>query len=966
MSDRRGEFRRLMEVFRDAPQNLETAEALPLLRWVEEVLAAEGCAALPREDWQEYLEETRHPRFLTALYADDRATARRWADTTFRIVEDIHFDLGDLLAQRARRTPERILFQDLSETGAGSWSYRRILERVRSNAAVFLQHGVLADQEPPPGDGPRVALLCENGIAAASCDLACLTHDIFVTPLNVHFGTDNLVWIFDRLDITCAVCDHPDRLERLLAIREKTRRSFIIFTLNDCARAGRDNICLLEEYRGMMDAAEIGEVLAARRRRTMREVSTIMFTSGSTGRPKGVAFSQLNLVSKRYGRAAALPEVGRDEVMLCYLPLYHTFGRYLEMLGSIFWGGTYVFSGNPSADTLIAQLQMVHPTALISVPVRWVQLRDRVLAVASESGGELSTDEAFRQVVGPRLAWGLSAAGYLDPKVFRFYHRGGVALCSGFGMTEGTGGLTMTPPEDYVAGSVGVPLPGTEVRLGKLGELEIAGPYIARYLPQEGPAGDLTVARPESDDHWLATGDLFKEVGGGHLEIVDRIKDIYKNNRGQTVAPRKVESLFDDVPGIKRTFLAGDGRSYNTLLIVPDTEDEVLRSLNSEEKRREYFNRLVTTANPELPSFERVVNFTVLDRDFSLERDELTPKGSYRRKVIEQNFAAVIEDLYQSNTREYRVGGYRVLVPRWFNRDLGVLDDAIVKSETGLFNREMDRSLTIRTGGHGRVRIGDLEYHLEGEVIDLGLISRQPLLWLANPQLMAFCPCKLGWDTKCAAFGEQVILPARETDAQETSPLLKKGELALDAVNAQCVRALFGPSDQALDAIRDLNDQLTHVGSRLGEIIRRRLEALANHPDKNVRCRAYQLLVLDQPVPDYLRFLPAFIESGKPFLDETSFEAISRASIEPRRLLAFRQRLFIYRTQLSWPAAPRTRRLFEDLFRLLVDFGRYHPEFYNGIREELVCWIMHRADPELAASARRHFDEMSDWFEERL
>ena len=120
--------------------------------------------------------------------------------------------------------------------------------------------------------------------------------------------------------------------------------------------------------------------------------------------------------------------------------------------------------------------------------------------------------------------------------------------------------------------------------------------------------------------------------------------------------------------------------------------------------------------------------------------------------------------------------------------------------------------------------------------------------------------------------------------------------------------------------------ELGRAGSRQGRVIRRRLESLANHRDKPVRCRAYQVLVLDQPTPDYLRYLPAFIESGKPFLDEKSFAAISKARIEPRRLQAFRQRLHTYRTQLSWPAPDRTRRLFVDLFRLLADFGRFHPE----------------------------------------
>jgi long-chain acyl-CoA synthetase len=960
-------FTEVMAPFLDEPDQLSQRQALDILEWVENALRQTGVPTLETRDWELYLEETRHPRFLTAL--PDHAAALRWADTTFRLVEELEFTLGKLLDQRTSRHPDHHLFQDLSETSGGTWSYRQILQRVRSNAAVFLKYGILDVKDEETGDRPtetRVALLCENGIGSACCDLACLTHDIFVSPLNVHFNVENLAWIFDRLNITCAVSDHPERLEKLVSIREKTRRRFVIFSLNDCRRAGSDDINLLEEWRALQDSSEIDAILEARPRRSMREVSTVMFTSGSTGRPKGVAFSQMNLVSKRFARAAALPEVGRDETLLCYLPLFHTFGRYLEMLGTIFWGGTYVFAGNPSAETLIAQFQEIQPTALISVPVRWVQIRERILELTNDPDSGMDEAEAFRHVTGTRLFWGLSAAGFLDPKVFRFYHRGGVALCSGFGMTEGTGGLTMTPPDDYVPGSVGIPLPGVAIRFGELGELQIAGPYIARYLPEDAPFGDLTVEEPDNDRLWLPTGDLFKETSNGHLEIVDRIKDIYKNNRGQTVAPRKVESLFDGVPGIKNTFLAGDGRSFNTLLIVPDTEDEVLRSLTSEEERREYFNQIVTTANPGLPSFERVVNFAILDRDFSADKGELTPKGSFKRKIIEKNFSKEINELYQTNTQVLKPGQFEVQVPRWFFRDLGLLDDAITVRGDCLVNTKTGTELVFAPGENGRVRIGDLEYHLTGNVVDLGLLSRQPRLWMANPQLIAFCPCKLGWDSNLGALGEQVSLPSRALDEEIKHDHLGRVDPTVDMVNTLCTRALFGNSKSASAAIKDLDDHLGHVGNRLGDVIRRRLEALANHPDKSIRCRSYQLLVLDQPVPDYLRFLPAFIESGKPFLDETSFEAISRASIEPRRLQALRQRLFMYRTQLNWPSEEKTRILFQDLFRLLADFGRYHPEFYNSIREELVCWIMHTEDPKLAESAKLEFNDMATWFEARL
>ena len=949
----------------NVPTHRTEAAAERILTGAETQLAADEGRGVDRATWLTYLEQTRYPDFLTTL---PDATARlRWAETTFRIIEAIDFDLGKLFEQRTAAHPGKILFREMSGPGSGSWSYSQVDRLIRAIAAVFLaEAGPRENDTDGPGE-PRIALFCDNSIGSACCDLACLTQRIFVSPLNVHFTAENLVWIFDRLQITAAVCDHPDRLEKLRTVRERTRRPFIIYSLVQGLRQDRDDVRLLAEQRAQLDGDRIEELLARRPTRSLRDSTTVMFTSGSTGRPKGVSFNQYNLVTKRFARTAALPEVGRDETLLCYLPLYHTFGRYLEMLGTIFWGGTYVFASNPSVDTLLDQFRRVRPTALISVPVRWVQIRERVLELAAlPENADRDQSEIFRELVGDRLYWGLSAAGYLDPRVFRFYHRHGVQLCSGFGMTEGTGGLTMTPPDDYVENSVGLPLPGVVVQFAEQGELQIAGPYIARYLPEEAEPGDLSVDEPDSDTYWLSTGDLFRETERGHLEIVDRIKDIYKNNRGQTIAPRKVEALFDGVPGITRTFLAGDGRAFNTLLIVPDDKNEMLRSLNGEEERREYFQQIVTAANPKLAAYERVVNFAILKRDFTVEKGELTPKGSYRRKNIEANFSDSITELYRSNVIELEVPGIRLLIPRWFFRDLGVLENAVEVIDGKLYNRETGLSLTVEAMADGHVRIGNLEYHYFGQTLNLGLITRQPRLWMANPEVIAFCPCKLGWDVDLGGFSEQVFLPTREAGALPVTDDSDRVEPQLAEINSLCCRALYGDSEDALAAIRDLADQLTHVGVRRSGIIRRRLEALANHADQSVRCRAYQVLVLDQPTPDYLTYLPAFIEAGKPFLDAQSFQAISQASIEPRRLLAFRQRLHAYRTQLTWPAPERTRRLFTDLFHLLADFGRYHPEFYSAIREELVSWIIHDQDTELAEAAQKEFTELAAWFEARL
>jgi len=178
---------------------------------------------------------------------------------------------------------------------------------------------------------------------------------------------------------------------------------------------------------------------------------------------------------------------------------------------------------------------------------------------------------------------------------------------------------------------------------------------------------------PETD-YWLKTGDIFRLLPNGYYRIVDRIKDIYKNNRGQTIAPRKVEDKFKSVPGIKNTFLVGDGRPYNVLLIVPDDNYPELRAVLGKEGVEQYYKRIIEAANLELAPYERIINFALLDRDFSRERGELTAKGSFNRKNIVASNSKLIESLYGKNYLEIETENFRLRIPFWLIRDLGVLE----------------------------------------------------------------------------------------------------------------------------------------------------------------------------------------------------------------------------------------------------------------------------------------------------
>lgn len=929
--------------------------ARELVASVETLLASGRPRAVPAQLWRDYLETTGQTWFLRALA--ERSLRERWAETVFHAIRACGYSLRDMLDARVRAHADRVLFEDSREQGSPSWTYGQVDGYARAIAGVIL--GSVQDE-------PRVAIFCENSIDGAAADLACLLYGILDTPLNVHFDLETIVWIFERLAINVVVTDSDERLARLAEVRAKTGRDFTV--LHTGARSAAASVRGLEaiplrQACARLDLAAASAMLDARRPDILAP-ATVMFTSGSTGHPKGVVFSQYHLVSKRFARAAALPAVGTNEVLLCYLPLFHTFGRYLEMLGTIYWGGTYIFAGSPSAESLIAEMGRVRPTGLISIPIRWTQIRDACLEAMDRAGDAAAEEAVFREIVGGRLRWGLSAAGYLDPKVFRFFQRHGVDLCSGFGMTEATGGITMTPPGEYVDGSVGVPLPGLRARLSEQGELQIAGPYVATYLDEHGEAASLPALDPDAD-HWVATGDLFVQQPDGYLEIVDRIKDIYKNSRGQTVAPQRVEQRFDAVPGFKRVFLAGDHRDHNVLLVVPDRSDPVLEG-RSEEDVLEYLGQIVASVNSGLAPYERVVRFAVLDRDFDLERDELTPKGTFRRKVIEANFAEVIEKLYASNYVELPADTLRVRIPRWCFRDLGVLEDDIAAANGGLKNRRTGLALTLAREGDGRVRVGDLSYRLSGDVIDLGLFARQPRLWAGNGAFAAFAPCKPGWELPLRGVSDRVRIPRSKPAPSHVATRPKLDDDRLREVHALCVLALHGDELEARDAVEKLAHELTRVDERTASVVHRRLEALAYRPEEELRALAYRVLLLDESGTVSSDSYATFLESGLSYLTPESIALIASARRGERRLQSLRHRLYNYRTTLEWPAPPVRRRQFERSFRLLADFARHDREYFPTVQSELACWALFHEDPALARKADRAVHELADWYRAAL
>ena len=301
-------------------------------------------------------------------------------------------------------------------------------------------------------------------------------------------------------------------------------------------------------------------------------------------------------------------------------------------------------------------------------------------------------------------------------------------------------------------------------------------------------------------------------------------------------------------------------------------------------------------------------------------------------------------------------------IPLWFFRDLGILEDEIVRDRDGLRDLNRGRRLPLRRGADKRTwLVGDLEYEIEGGVLDLGVFARQPVLWVGNPSLTAFSPCKEGWDLPLEPATGRLSLPRRRARTYAPADVVappKLGDAGLARLHTVLSGLLFSPDPQPDSALAEVERVFYESPLRTEELVRARLRALAFHPSERLRCWAYRILLIHDPDIDYGEVMPAFVRSGLPFLNRESIDEIASTRFGRSRLDAFRVRLRAYRETMRWPVDEPYRRQFERIFSLLVDLAGREPSYFSSVRAELASWVLHRSDPELARTAERAVDRM--------
>jgi predicted GNAT family acetyltransferase len=386
-------------------------------------------------------------------------------------------------------------------------------------------------------------------------------------------------------------------------------------------------------------------------------------------------------------------------------------------------------------------------------------------------------------------------------------------------------------------------------------------------------------------------------------------------------------------------FLVGDNKPYNTLLIYPNFDyREIDFKELSEDDIRSYFSTVIVSVNRFLASFERIVDFTIIDRDFDPDKDELTPKGTYRRKIVEKNFASFIQPMYDRHYISMRIKDWEIRIPNWFLREKGLTPDEIKYEKNHLQLKNGSTGLKIRIK-NGQVQIGDYVYKVSGKIIEFGRILTDPILWLGNTEIVEFTGSRLfKWARTDEIKDDMSYVSAVEF------PNIEKEYFAiwLDAKNKYEV-SLEGINGAA-SLMREENEEYAPVIMEYLERATKDKEINIVRYTKEILKRTLDLSSLNIQRESFILLLTTGLDANseqvnKSFLDK-SVNFVNREVIDRVCSVGFDDEKMKVLFRITQDYCKKGDKRSIKLLRLLSMYGATHPTRYKIIRQFLAsCQI---------------------------
>ena len=596
-------------------------------------------------------------------------------------VDDLAQNLAVLFLDRVETSPQAEAFRFPVGEAWESVTWKQAGDRVSRLAAGLLSLGLTSEQRVGIASGTRYEWIL--------ADLAIMCAAGATTTVYPTTNAEDTAYIVGDSECQVVFAEDDEQVAKLTEQKSQipTVKKVVVFdgatdgdwliSLDDLEKLGE---AYLAEHPGVIE--ETAKSIAP------DALATLIYTSGTTGKPKGVRLLHRGWV---YEGAAIKSQniLHEDDLQFLWLPMAHSFGKVL-LSAQLACGFATAIDGR--VEKIVDNLGVVKPTFMGAAPRIFEKAHARIVTMTASEGGakEKIFKQAFkvgievdkrkregksiplplklqhglfdklvfskvRERFGGRVKFFISGSAALNAEIAEWFHAAGILILEGYGMTENCAGATVNHPDEYKMGTVGQAFPGSEVRIGEGGEVQLRGPHVmAGYhnLPDK-------TAETLTEDGWLRTGDKGEIDADGFLTITGRIKELFKTSGGKYVAPPAIESKFKALcPYASQFMVFGAERNFVVALITLDPDamagwaeengmagksyTEVVQSQAVKDMVAGYVEQL----NAKLNRWETIKKWEILDHDLSIESGELTPSMKVKRAVVEGNNKDLIDSFY--------------------------------------------------------------------------------------------------------------------------------------------------------------------------------------------------------------------------------------------------------------------------------------------------------------------------------
>jgi long-chain acyl-CoA synthetase len=580
--------------------------------------------------------------------------------------------LTDVVTTRAEQAPAMVV---LRRRDAGArWSdvtAAQFAAEVRALAKGIIAAGI--------GAGDRVGLMSRTRYEWTLIDYALWTAGAVTVPVYETSSADQVEWMLSDSGCRAIFAETDAHAATVASVKGKLPDLENIWTFGSLAVVTAAGADVADD--------DLASRMAGRR---AGDLATIIYTSGTTGRPKGCELTHRNLLSGGrnavQGALADLFNVAGSSTLL-FLPLAHSFARIIQV--ACMEGGA-ILGHWPDAATLAEALPEARPVFLLAVPRVFEKvynsaqqqasasgLKSRIFGAAAQTAIAFSRAQAagrpgavlrarhalfdrlvyakLRMAVGGQVQYAVSGGAPLGERLGHFFRGAGITVLEGYGLTETSAAAIVNRPSRNKIGTVGLPIPGTKVRIADDGEILISGPAVFRgyWRNERASAEALDV------DGWLHTGDVGALDDEGFLSVTGRKKELIVTAGGKNVAPAVLEDRLRAHPLVSQCMVVGDSRPFIGCLITLDQEaldfwksqhgkppGATVADLAADPELTSELQAAVDDANKAVSRAESIRKFRVLATDFTEDSGHLTPSLKVKRALVAKDFAAEIEALY--------------------------------------------------------------------------------------------------------------------------------------------------------------------------------------------------------------------------------------------------------------------------------------------------------------------------------